>query len=114
MAPAAGGVWTLADARPQGYGWREIMTTAAGAMGRRPVLLPLPAAAVFALAGASAGLARLTGATPMLTPGKARELLHPDWSVSAAEQAPGAPPPRFDLAQGFADTVASYRACGWL
>ena len=113
-AQAAGGVWALADARPQGYGWREIMTAAAAAMGRRPALFPLPATAVLALGGASAALARLTGATPILTLGKARELLHPDWSVSAAELAPGAPRPRFDLADGFADTVAWYRARGWL
>ena len=113
-APAAGGVWALADARPQGYGWREIMTTAAAAVGRRPALLPLPAAAALALGGASAAMARLTGGAPILTLGKARELLHPDWSISAAELAPDAPRPRFDLAEGFADTVAWYRARGWL
>ena len=112
--PAAGATWALADARPQGYGWREIMTTAATALGLRPTLARLPAAAVLAMGGASAVLARLTGSAPMLTLGKARELLHPDWSLSAADLAPGAPRPRFDLAAGFADTVAWYRANGWL
>ena len=112
--PAAGATWALVDDRPQGYSWREIMAAAAAALGRRPVLARLPAAAVLAMGGTSAVLARLTGATPILTLGKARELLHPDWSIPAADLAPGAPRPRFDLAGGFADTVAWYRAKGWL
>ena len=80
---AQGAVYGLSDARPQGYGWREVMGAAAGQ-------------------------------TPILTPGKAREMLHPDWTVGESEQAADMPQPRFDLPAGFADTVAWYRRRGWL
>lgn len=111
---ASGATWALADARPQGYGWKEIMATAAAALGRRGAFVQLPAPAILALAAASAGMARLGRAAPIFTLGKARELLHLDWSVAQSDLAPGVPSPRFDLAGGFADTVAWYRAQGWL
>ena len=50
----------------------------------------------------------------MVTSGKMRELLHPDWSILAADLAEGLSPPRFGLADGFRDTIAWYRAAGWL
>jgi hypothetical protein len=59
--------------------------------------------------------AGLMGARPVIfTRGKAREILHGDWSVSLAELEPGGPPARIGLEQGFAQTVAWYRAHGWL
>ena len=104
----------LADGRPEGYGWREIIATAAGALGARPALAPLPALAVLAF-GAASGLASgLLGSTPILTLGKARELVHRDWSIAPEERAPDAPRPRYDLEDGFVDTVAWYRGQGWL
>jgi nucleoside-diphosphate-sugar epimerase len=111
---ASGTTWALADARPQGYGWKEIMAAAGEALERRTAFVQLPASAVLALGAVSASLGRLGGGTPIFTLGKARELLHPDWSVSPSDLAPDRPPPRFDLALGFADTVAWYRAQGWL
>ncbi len=52
---------------------------------------------------------------PILTRGKAREILHPDWSVPVAELLPREIyTPRIGLRQGFADTVAWYRQAGWL
>ena len=112
--PASGAVRALADGRPEGYGWREIIATAAGALGARPALAPLPALAVLAF-GAASGLASgLLGSTPILTLGKARELVHRDWSIAPEERAPDAPRPRYDLEDGFVDTVAWYRGQGWL
>ncbi|MBE7216899.1 MAG: NAD-dependent epimerase/dehydratase family protein [Caulobacteraceae bacterium] len=108
-APAAG-VVELSDARPQGYGWREIMSAAAQAVGARPRQVRVPAAAIRAL-GLLGDVGRRLGASPMLTSGKARELLHEDWSVGAATAAPA---PEYDLARGFSQTVAWYRARGWL
>jgi nucleoside-diphosphate-sugar epimerase len=112
--PAPPASATVPGARPEGYGWREIFQAAAAAVGARPAL----AAAPRWLVGAAGGVSELAGAftrdAPIFTRGKAREILHPDWSVSPAEQAPDAPPARFDLASGFADTVAWYRAHGWL
>lgn len=103
----------LCDARGDGYGWREIMAAAAAAVGARPRLLSVPPL-VLRAAGRAGDLLRGLGADPTATSGKVREFLHLDWSVHVAERDPDAPAPRFDLAGGFGDTVAWYRAQGWL
>lgn len=112
--PGAQGVFAVADARSDGYGWRELMETAAAACGARPRLVAAPAGALFPVAAASAIAAKITGQATVLTPGKLRELTHPDWSVSAGERFPGAPPPLHDLEGGFRHTVSWYRDAGWL
>lgn len=108
-----GATHALSDSRPEGYGWAEIMRTAAEVMGGRPRLVRTPGAVVRGLAAASA-LRRLAGGAPIFTPGKARELLHPDWSVAPHERAAGLPQPEFDLSTGLAHTAQWYRAAGWL
>lgn len=112
-APATGAVWALADAAPGGYLWREIVDEAARAVRRRPRVFAPPRAAILAL-GALGSLAGRLGPAQIMTLGKAREALHSDWSVRSEELAPHRPAPRFDLASGFADAVAWYRAAGWL
>jgi nucleoside-diphosphate-sugar epimerase len=113
--PADGAVYGLSDARPGGYGWREVMGHAAAAVGReRPRFAPLPRSVVLGLGALVGGFGRAAGQIPILTAGKAREMLHPDWSLSESEIAPDLPEPRFDLPAGFADTVAWYRGRGWL
>jgi nucleoside-diphosphate-sugar epimerase len=108
------GVFAVGGARPEGYGWREIFDTAAAAMGRRPILAPVPDALIRVAAVAWEFVAGLRGQPAIFTRGKARELLHPDWSVSAAESPPGPPLPSVDLRTGFERTVAWYRQAGWL
>ncbi|HLZ83288.1 MAG TPA: NAD-dependent epimerase/dehydratase family protein [Caulobacteraceae bacterium] len=108
------GVFAIGGARPEGYGWREIFETAAAAMGRRPILAPVPDALIKVAAAASEFAAGLRGQPAIFTRGKARELLHPDWTVSAAESPPGPPLPSVDLRTGFERTVAWYRQAGWL
>jgi nucleoside-diphosphate-sugar epimerase len=112
--PWAPGVFAVGGARPEGYGWREIFEGAAAAMGRRPMLAPIPDAVIQVAAIASEGVARLRRRPAIFTRGKARELLHPDWSVSKAELPPGPPPPSVDLRTGFERTVAWYRQARWL
>ena len=107
------GVFALGGARPEGYAWREIFTAAATAMGRTPGLAPLPPGLIRAAAAVSEAAGRLRGTPVIFNRGKARELLHPDWSVTADEQPPG-PSTWVDLAAGFAGTVAWYRSAGWL
>jgi nucleoside-diphosphate-sugar epimerase len=111
----AGEVLAAADAQPLGYGWAEILGAAARAVGNpRARLVHTPAALLRTVAWAG-DLGRLLGAAPMLNSHKLREISHPDWSVSPAEQAtPAGWSPRFGLEPGFADTVAWYRAAGWL
>ncbi|MDB5457874.1 MAG: NAD-dependent epimerase/dehydratase [Caulobacter sp.] len=113
-AARATGVFALSDARIDGYGWVELMTAAAQAVGARPRLVRIPGA-TLSLAAATAGLAaRLSGQVSILGPGKARELRHLDWSLRVGEIAPETPPPRFTLAAGFAQSVRWYRTRGWL
>jgi nucleoside-diphosphate-sugar epimerase len=108
------GVFAVGGARPEGYGWREIFVAAAEAMGRRPMLAPVPDALIQAAAAASEAVARLRGEAAIFNRGKARELLHADWSVSVAELPPGRAPPAVELRAGFERTVAWYRQAGWL
>lgn len=112
-APAPGQPLVLCDARPDGYGWRELMAAAARATGRAPVLAPVPQV-LLRLIGVTNDFSALLGASPMLTSAKARELLFPAWTAAAHELPASKPAPRHDLDTGFADTVAWYRAQGWL
>ncbi len=69
-------VFTLHDGHEGGYDWREIAETASGGNYR---LMKIPAWLLFGAAGINLSLSRLLGYSPMLTPGKARELTQPDW-----------------------------------
>jgi nucleoside-diphosphate-sugar epimerase len=109
--PAAAAV---GGAKPEGYGWREIFGAAAAAVGAKPRLVAAPAWLVTGAGGFSEAIGAFSREAPIFTRGKAREILHADWSVSPAEQAPGAPAARFDLKAGFDDAVAWYRGAGWL
>lgn len=110
-----GGVWTAADARPEGYTWREVFAEAARAVGNPGAKLfqaPMALLRTVALVG---DVARLLGSASMLNSLKLRELRHPDWSVPVSQWArPSGWAPRFDLATGFADAVAWYRKAGWI
>jgi uncharacterized protein YbjT (DUF2867 family) len=103
----------LSDARPDGYRWREIAAAAATAVGRRPSVIRLPSA-VLDLAGFVGAAQQAGGQNPIFSPGKARELRHLDWSLREEEQWGEAPPAGFNLSDGFAHTVASWRIAGRL
>jgi nucleoside-diphosphate-sugar epimerase len=113
LVEPAGQTWALCDGHAEGYSWAELMTTAAEAVGRRPRLVRVPDAVLRGLAVTNL-LARTAGGAPMLTPGKARELLHRDWSLKPRELAPGLPAATFGLSGGFAQTVEWCRVTGWL
>ncbi len=109
------GCFALADEQPQGYALRVLMAEAARATGGRARLAHLPKAMVMAAGFASGVLGGLRRTPPIFTLGKAREILHPDWSVRPDELLPREIyAPRIGLAQGFAETVAWYRQAGWL
>ncbi|MGA0604742.1 NAD-dependent epimerase/dehydratase family protein [Phenylobacterium sp. VNQ135] len=112
-ALAPGRVVGLSDGRPDGYLWSELMTEAARACGRTARLAAVPALLVHAV-GITNDFSALLGANPMLTSGKARELLHPDWSVAPHERLEGLPEPIHTLTSGFADTVQWYRRAAWM
>ena len=108
LAEGPSGLYAVADGRPEGYSWREVFEAAAAACGRHPIMVDAPPWLLPGVARAAGFIARMGGGAPMLTDGKLRELLHPDWSVSPAELPQGAPAPQFGLADGFKDTVDWY------
>jgi hypothetical protein len=110
-----GEVLAAADARPLGYGWAEILGTAARVLGNPDATLVRAPRAVLRTLAWAGDLGRLLGSATMMNSHKLREISHLDWSVAPAEQAtPEGWSPRFALEPGFADTVAWYRAAGWL
>lgn len=111
-----GVVQALSDERPAGYAWREILETAATAVGNgRPRFLPVPAALLRGVGGTLGLAARLGAGSGMISAGKIRELLHEDWAVREDERfAPVDAPPRHTLVDGFRGTAAWYREAGWL
>jgi nucleoside-diphosphate-sugar epimerase len=110
-----GAVLTAADARPQGYSWREVFRAAACAVGNPGARLFHAPAALLQVAALVGDVARLAGSPNMLNHQKLRELRHPDWSVSPDELArPAGWEPRYGLVEGFGHAVAWYRRAGWL
>jgi uncharacterized protein YbjT (DUF2867 family) len=108
------GAFALCDDRPDGYSWSEVMAAASHSVGRSPRLVRISPAALGAAAHLSQGLAAMTGKISIFTPGKAREMLHLDWSVSDSETLPGAIATRYGIESGFAQSVQWYRAKGFL
>lgn len=112
--PAIGLVAEVGDDRG-GYRWQEMVAAAAGAFGRPARILRIPRAIPAALGAVNLLLRRLPGYTPLLTPGKVRELYHHDWVCDSGPlMARTSWRPRITLDQGFAGTIAWYREHGWL
>ncbi|WP_369058688.1 NAD-dependent epimerase/dehydratase family protein [Caulobacter sp. 73W] len=111
--PEPGATIALCDRNLAGYGWRDLMQAAAELVGRKPVLVKLPSG-VVKLVGMLGSLAAKGSSAAMLTSEKAREILHPDWSVSPKEHNDRLPAPQYGLKDGFIQTVRWYRNNGWL
>jgi 2-alkyl-3-oxoalkanoate reductase len=108
-------VLELTDRRVEGYGWPEIIAAIEAAMGTKLLVVPLPGVTVRAAAIVNLVAAKLAGRTAILTPGKAREILHSDWGSAADRQpAPEIWFPKIGLNDGFRDTVSWYREQNWL
>jgi nucleoside-diphosphate-sugar epimerase len=73
------GIYELNDTQSGGYSWDEIIANVSALRARRIFRLTLPATLLRSLADVNVTAARLIGYAPMLTPGKVRELRHPDW-----------------------------------
>lgn len=73
------GVFELHDGRDGGYTWQTIATIASRAYSQPVRLLRPPHVGLTLTAAVNLHLARWFGYQPMLTPGKLRELRHPDW-----------------------------------
>jgi 2-alkyl-3-oxoalkanoate reductase len=111
----AAGLYALADCNPAGYSAQELMGEAARAVGRIPHFARVPGGALLAAGKMSGWWGRVRGRAPLFTAGKAREMLHPDWSVSSGELLPSAIyQSRIGISEGFRATAAWYKAAKWL
>jgi nucleoside-diphosphate-sugar epimerase len=103
------------DGKPGGYGWAELARIVGAALGTKPRLVRVPRPVLQAIGAINELSGALTGRTPMLTRGKAREICHPDWSCrNSAIRKITSWEPLIPLDAGFAETIAWYRAEGWL
>lgn len=73
------GVYELDDGMPGGYDGQSVASIAQQVWKRRVHCVFLPAPLVSLIANINLLSARLLGYSPMLTPGKVRELRHPNW-----------------------------------
>jgi len=111
----AGEILEIDDGKPGGYGWPEIVAAMSTAAGKRLNSLHLPAPAVRIAAGINAAVHWPGGGATMFTPGKARELRHPNWVARApATGMLSGWKPSHRLAEGFEKTMHWYRLAGWL
>jgi len=81
----AGETYYLAEAIPRS--WEEILHAISTALGVRTMTVPFPSALVGAVAWAWEGIARLTGAPPLLNRDKANELRQPYWACDPGKAA---------------------------
>lgn len=99
--------YEISDARHDGYGWRELQRIIGDALGRHPLPIPVPDAALLVAGAANEGLAALLGRPVIFGRGKAREILHRNWSVAPERQiASSLWQPRIDLETGMRQTAA--------
>ncbi len=112
-APPRAEPHAVSDARTDGYGWRDVAAAISRALGTKPRVLRVPGTAMR-MVGWAGAVAQLAGRAPIATPGKMRELLHPDWSISDRERSGSGHIPAYDLDGGLADTVAWARRNAWL
>src|SRR5262249_41927625 len=103
------------DGHPGGYSWQDLAEAAGRATGRALRPLRIPPAAIRIAGAGGAFFAGLRGQVPTLSPGKVREILHPDWVCRDRdlERSTGWHA-AIELSEGFAETFAWYRARGWL
>jgi nucleoside-diphosphate-sugar epimerase len=105
----------LSDVRLDGYTWREIVLAACASVSTHPRPFHLPPALVVLAARLNGALARMRGQVSIFDEGKAREILHPDWSARASHQVPDALwKPQISMETGFAETAKWYSEAGWL
>jgi nucleoside-diphosphate-sugar epimerase len=93
---------------------RALASAIGRAVGRDPVLVPLPAPLVRAALSLSGAVSWLTGKPTLLDPAKAPELLAPAWTCAADGLAADTRwQARIPHADGLAATAAWYADAGW-
>lgn len=90
------GLFELHDGKSAGYCWADILATAAAVRGAPVRRLPVPGWLLSLLGWGNLLVSVPLGRSPMLTPGKVRELRHPDWVCDNAA---------FSAASGWTPTI---------
>jgi nucleoside-diphosphate-sugar epimerase len=113
--PPPDGVYEIDDGTEGGHTLRSMAAMAAEVMKRKVRIAELPHGALNGYAALQQITARMRGQPAIVSSGKVRELLHPDWSVRDRRLAAWLQlGPTIDLRAGFAETVDWYRARRWL
>jgi len=76
---AVNGVYELDDGTANGYNWDKLIDLAQQHWGKSVFSISVPIGLLKILANTNLKIARLLRYSPMLTPGKVREILYPDW-----------------------------------
>lgn len=71
--------YELHDGHENGYSWQEIIDTVERMRGKSVFRANIPIPLVNAIASINLMMANLLGGSPILTPGKVRELTHANW-----------------------------------
>lgn len=111
MPALSGKLAEVHDGESKGYAFTEVLGLIEGGPGfHRPVFVP---GGVLQAAGGALWLTSMaTGAVPMLTPGKARELTHADWVCRDTTLADAGWHATIPAHRGLAETRAWYEANG--
>jgi nucleoside-diphosphate-sugar epimerase len=113
--PPPDDVYEIDDGTEGGHTLRSMAAMAAEVMGRRVRIAKLPHGVLSSYAALQQITARMRGQPAIVSSGKVRELLHPDWSVHDRRLAAWLQlGPAIDLRAGFAETVDWYRTHRWL
>jgi nucleoside-diphosphate-sugar epimerase len=72
-------VFELHDGKANGYGWDTVSETIARLRGGPVCRVKIPRSFLALIAMINSRAAQVVGYAPMLTPGKVRELRHPNW-----------------------------------
>ena len=98
--------YELHDGHPGGYSWQEVIQTIARLRGAPVTRIKVPLALMRLIAIINLAAARTIGYAPMLTPGKIREISHPDWIADNAAICKSTGwSPKIDLAEGLRRTL---------
>ena len=95
------------DGRAGGYRWQDIRAIASTYFQRNVRAVNLPPLFLHSCAGINLFIASIFRTSPLLTPGKVRELLHDNW-VSDSQLAAAHWSPTIDLKTGLGTLYSSY------
>jgi dihydroflavonol-4-reductase len=110
--PGAAGVYFINGGN---HSWEELIAAIGRAVGRQPLIVPLPAPLVRAAGFVAGSWTRYVGGRPFLTRERAWDLLQPNWTCDDSRaRSELAYRPSVSLDEGMQETAAWYRAQGWL